>query len=337
MSSDNKAQVICLTPVKNEAWILDRFLQCASLWADHIIIADQCSEDGSREIAHKYPKVRLVDNRSVGYDEGERQRLIFEEARRIPGKRIMLAIDADEAVTANWMESAEWKMLQSLKEGTVIYFPWVNLLPDFHSCWIPYNVPMGFVDDNLSSYSAGQFHVPRLPIPDRAPKHIMNEVKVLHYQYSDWNRMKSKQRGYQCYERVDNPSKRPIAIYRQFHHMDAIPAEQIHPVETQWLAGYEHLGIDMKQVLPELCYRWDKEIVDMLLQYGTGMFRKIDIWDVDWHGVAKSMDMEVQPGSLKDPRTFLEKRIHRWLAATQSKAMQPRIRYIQRALRLLGW
>ena len=40
-SAVDKPTVVCLTPVKNEAWILDRFLKCAGLWAEHIIIADQ--------------------------------------------------------------------------------------------------------------------------------------------------------------------------------------------------------------------------------------------------------------------------------------------------------
>jgi glycosyltransferase involved in cell wall biosynthesis len=48
-----KPTIICLTPVKNEAWLLDRFLQATSLWADFIIIADQMSTDGSQEIAKK--------------------------------------------------------------------------------------------------------------------------------------------------------------------------------------------------------------------------------------------------------------------------------------------
>ncbi len=48
---NEKPLLICLTPIKNEAWILDRFLKCASLWADYIIIADQQSTDSSIEIA----------------------------------------------------------------------------------------------------------------------------------------------------------------------------------------------------------------------------------------------------------------------------------------------
>ena len=43
--------VIALAPVRNEAWILERYLRCAALWADHVVVADQGSDDGCREIA----------------------------------------------------------------------------------------------------------------------------------------------------------------------------------------------------------------------------------------------------------------------------------------------
>ena len=76
-----KPTVICLTPVKNEAWILERFLRCASLWADYIIIADQGSDDGSVEIATRFPKVILVENPSSIFNEPERQKLLLEAAR----------------------------------------------------------------------------------------------------------------------------------------------------------------------------------------------------------------------------------------------------------------
>src|SRR5437667_3161139 len=104
MAYSERPTIICLTPVKNEAWILDRFLQCASLWADHIIVADQCSEDESREIVGRHPKVILIENPSPVYDEGARQKLLLEAARRIPGKRLLIALDADEMLTANWRQ-----------------------------------------------------------------------------------------------------------------------------------------------------------------------------------------------------------------------------------------
>ena len=46
----NRPLLVVLTPVRNEAWVLHAFLKATSLWADHIIIADQMSTDGSRDI-----------------------------------------------------------------------------------------------------------------------------------------------------------------------------------------------------------------------------------------------------------------------------------------------
>ena len=41
-----RPKIICLTPVKNEEWILRRFLRLASLWADHI---DYCRSAEHRQ------------------------------------------------------------------------------------------------------------------------------------------------------------------------------------------------------------------------------------------------------------------------------------------------
>lgn len=54
--------MIVLTPVFNEAWILPAFLIAMSLWADYIIIADQMSTDGSREIYKEFEKVIVINN-----------------------------------------------------------------------------------------------------------------------------------------------------------------------------------------------------------------------------------------------------------------------------------
>ena len=70
----SKPLIICLVPVKNEAWILDRCLATASTWADVIIVADQMSTDNSREIALKYPKVQLIENPSVSFCRKNRNR-----------------------------------------------------------------------------------------------------------------------------------------------------------------------------------------------------------------------------------------------------------------------
>ena len=59
--------LVVLTPVKNEAWILERFLRVCNDFADAIIIADQSSTDGSRDVIARYePRVIAVYKRNGG-------------------------------------------------------------------------------------------------------------------------------------------------------------------------------------------------------------------------------------------------------------------------------
>src|SRR5215212_1735798 len=100
----SRPAIVVLTPLKNDAWILRRFLEVTSVFADRIIIADQGSTDGGREICAEFEKVTVVDNPSSVYDEGERQQLLIGAARElVPLPRILIALDADEILTAGSM------------------------------------------------------------------------------------------------------------------------------------------------------------------------------------------------------------------------------------------
>ena len=52
--------------------------------------------------------------------------MLVEAARSIPndGKRIFIALDADEALSANWRKSPEWHKLLRAAPGTVLAFQW---------------------------------------------------------------------------------------------------------------------------------------------------------------------------------------------------------------------
>lgn len=337
MPSD--ATVICLTPVKNEAWIIERFLQCAATWADHIVIADQRSDDGSREIAQQHEKVILVDNPGETWDERLRQNLLIDTARSLPveGKRIFIALDADEALTANWMTSPEWEMVTSLEPGTIFGFKWVNVMPGFKRAWLPPTDKwFGFVDDG-SEHNPILIHGPRLPEPEGAPRVMLEEIKVLHFQYTDWERMRSKQRWYQAWEHLNFDKKRPITIFRQYNHMYGIPEEQIRFMKPEWLEGYETAGIDMRNVEKEEEYRWDETVLDMLEAHGPERFSKIDIWDIDWREVARKQGRDGQLEQYEDPRSTPERTIHEWLRKTQPQSQAITVRTIQKMLQLMGW
>jgi hypothetical protein len=165
--------------------------------------------------------VRLVENLFSSLNESECRQLLINESRRIPtsGPRILIALDADEILTANWMTSPERTRLQTAPPGTVITFQWANVGPNVSGAWLDDDKkPFGFVDDG-SPHSGYRIHSPRVPVPEGAPKLHMTDLRVLHYQYANWERMTSKERWYQCWERLNNPSKHPITIHRQYNFM----------------------------------------------------------------------------------------------------------------------
>lgn len=334
----SKPTIVCLTPVKNEAWILDRFLKCASLWADHIIIADQQSDDGSREIALKYSKVILIDNSSPSFNEPERQKILINTARHLPEPRLLIALDADEILTANFINSPEWNTILQAKPGTIIQFQRVELRQDMVSCWnAKSDFPCGFIDDG-SQHDGQEIHSIRIPMPALSPKIILNEIKVLHYQYTDWKRTKSKHRYYQCWERLNRPEHRAIDLYRLYHHMDVMTDNQIYRFPKEWLSFYEQQGIDMTSTYCEPFFWWDKEILAWLDKYGANTFKRQNIWDVDWAVLlAEKINRDGSIENYRDPRSTFDKYVHRWLAKTQSIQYQRRVKLIEKILSFFGW
>ncbi|MEH2413473.1 glycosyltransferase family 2 protein [Nostoc sp.] len=333
----DKPTVICLTPVKNEAWILDRFLQSASLWADRIIVLDQMSTDGSPEIAKRYPKVTLLHNPSPIYNEVERQKMLLEEARRIPGPRLLIALDADEALTANFTTSPEWQTVLTAPIGTVIHFKWVNFLSDLEHYWTsPYDYAFGFMDDD-SDHTGSLIHSSRIPIPAGAPTYVLHDVKAIHYQFADWDRQESKTRWYQCWEKLNHPQRRAVEIYRQYHRAHIVSDEQIHPIPDRWLQGYYEHGIDMTSILRIGRPWWDWQVLDLIDKYGANHFRRENIWWVDWAGVYRERYGKEPANSMCDPRSYFDKLIHYWLQKTQPYCHKLLIRTLDQILKLFGW
>ena len=151
-------KIIVLTPVKNEEWILEEFLNITSLFADYIIVADQNSTDKSRAICSKFSKVHLIDNNNNEYNEAERQNLLIETARILfpDNKRVLLALDADELFSANSLKCNRiWERIMSLDLGTTLYFEKPDILPGVTKC-VRYQdnyFAIGYIDDRSKTFS----------------------------------------------------------------------------------------------------------------------------------------------------------------------------------------
>jgi len=333
-----KPVLICVTPVRNEAWILDRFLRCAALWADHIILVDQSSTDASLAIATRHAKARVVHNPGKEWDERSRQELLLASAREIPGPRILIALDADEMLSANFADTPEWQTMLSTPPGTELYmergdlYPFCQDIGIFHSPW-----QFGFVDDGRT-HNGIFIHGPRLPHDEFGPKLFLADIKVLHYQYTDWARMKSKHRRYEVIETLHDPSRGAISIYRQYHHMDP-PNPWRGPIPREWLDRYVRSGIDMTSTNIDGTYGTDREVLDYMATHGARRFSRQAIWDVDWAALAKVHGFD-RPERFADPRTKFEKRVHAWLAVSQGpgRVFALKNRIISKFLRsVLSW
>lgn len=328
-----RPQVICLTPVRNEARFLPNFLAAADTWADAIIVLDQGSTDGSREIAARHPKVVLVDNPTTEYNQGARQRLLWGCAReRFPGARVVFGLDADEALTADATSSPEWKAILSAPSGTPVLMQWLNLLPD-GTAWTPSGAKrFGLVDDgsdpDTSLHPRNKVHA-----GSRAAL-VLEDIGMLHLQHLDWDHMKAKQRWYQAWRHVQLPEVRPRSLYREFHWMDAMSPAQIVPRDDRWFAGYADAGIDLIRVERMPSPSWqDLEVVRLIHSHGPKAFRRIDLWDHDWAAAAREAGCEVP----RDPRTRYDRWVLRYLAATQGAKHRLPQRVFERTLALTGW
>ncbi len=330
-------KVICLTPIKNESWILETFLRAASLWADHIIVADQGSSDGSVEIAKKFDKVILIENKSAVYNEDSRQKLLLEEARKIPGENnVFMALDADE-ILVDFKDNPEWDELKSQEPGTTVWLPWLNVLPENKTYYGARGGLMlfGYIDDGRPHHG-NPIHSPRVPSDMNENKIGFGGLKILHYQYAVKNRLLSKHRWYECLEKIKFPEKNNIDIYRQYHHID-LPIEDISPIENSWLSHYSANGIDVQSIQDDGKHWWDKEVCLLFEKHGVNKFRKQAIWYVDWKKIYQSYFPDSDSSKIYDPRSSFDKWVHKWLAASQEDRFSFPNKVVNKLLRIINW
>ena len=322
-------KLICMTPVKNEAWILERFLRCASVWADHIIVADQGSDDGSREIASSFPKVTLIENASTSFNEPERQKMLINEARKIEGPKVLFALDADEFFNADFIGSDAI----ASPPGTVLDFKWACVLPDRETYYVyPADFPLGYVDDG-AAHQGKVIHSPRVPVPDGAPRKSLG-VTVLHLSVLDSHRFHSKIRWYQTWEFLNKDwGQRYLELYRFYHRDHHINDSRIKALPKEWIDGYG-ADVGLLDNEPKPYYRWDKEMLEIFDEHGTEKFRRLNVWETDWNALYERIHGTAPNKPYDDPRSAIEKIVHGWMRRNQKfySPEPPKRSFIRRKL-----
>ena len=282
-------KVIVLTPVRNEAWILHRFLQATSLYADHIIVLDQFSDDGSQAICQQYPKVTLLHAENEQYDEAERQIRLIDKAREIApnDQRLLLALDSDEIFAADALQHPEWQQMLQAAPGSVFYFNKHDLFKspahylDYQSPW-----PLAFMDDG-SPHQPKKIHSIRIPVPEGAQKVVLEHLNILHYSKVDLRRQRAKMRMYAAIQNVNSIGSTHSRRLRYSRHSDWIDGGIVKETPDAWYQGYEAQGIDMRTIASDDYFWQDRKVIELMEEHGSRRFWKEDIWETDWQTTAR--------------------------------------------------
>lgn len=325
----NKPLLICMTPVRNEAWVLHAFLKAASEWADYIIIADQMSTDGSREIALSYPKVILIENNNPNFNEAERQKILIERARKIEGDKILFGLDADEIFAANYSETADWKKILYSEPGEVFWFKWAEIRPDKISYWESEKTyyPWVFHDNGIEPHGnyVRNMHSMRIPYPiEEKQMYYVDDFRVLHLAYLNTERTNSKRRFYKI---TDFELNKWNAISLSRSYAQTKKESKVNNLPVNFMYNAAQHGFDLFEFVDcnSKKHWFDDAVIKKIGTLNIENIKKIDLWDSEF----------LKNYQILDPRSLIDKGIHFYLRNTQSIKSCLIMRIIDRILKKL--
>lgn len=357
METMNQPIHIVMTPTRNEAWVIRAFLECNGLWADYIIIADQMSTDGTREIIAQYAQkslddfhlddshldathldakrldknhraeVILIDNTNPEFNEAERQSMLVAKAREVAAGRdtLLWGLDADEILPANWQETEDGKRILNSAKGDVFWYKWAQLAPDKTHYGDSNYYPWLFHDDGVEPHGnyVRNMHSMRIPYPiEEKQMYYVKDFRVLHCGVLDPMRIAAKNRFYQFVDWEMN-HRSPIVLSRTYAS---------HRIENQMVNNQFDLELGAIAfpfdfwLLIELgaTHTWfDDYIHERLSKYQVKQVGKLDIWDKEL----------LQYYHIEDKRRWIDKMIHGYLHNSEKYKSRLIIKAIDKVLK----
>ena len=342
MKEKNQPLLIVLTPILNEAWILSAFLKATSLWADYIIIVDQMSTDGSRDLYAKFCKenrelnvsgreckLLVIDNPRTEMHQAATRRLLFDAAKKIEGDKILFALDADEFLSGNFIETKGWKSIINSTPGDVFLFYWMLLSPNGQSYRIQNKEPFYWAAHVDSSLLDGKFPDNfidewRLPWPSQVKNEIViTDINFLHFHDTNVVRQKNKTLFYQVLQYSQSMGEKVgISLNRRynskrFYQYIPLPHNVYLFYENHHLNLFEYLNLNDEGT------HYIKSVIDNIRKLGEPFFRKLDIWD----------EMIIKKNHFNDPRRSVDKLIHWYLRKTNGITDRVIVRIIDKVLK----
>jgi hypothetical protein len=272
-------KTVVLMPIRNERWMLRYNLPNILAWADHVIIADQHSTDGSRELYAQFPDIRVVDNDHKGHSNEVYWQLL-NEARKLGDKNLIFYIDADEWVPAEMMKAE--LATYNYAPGTRIDMQWIHpwkSLDRYRVDGIYKNLKkrLGWID-NGSYEHVHEFvingHTSIIPECDGPA--VCLRTPLIHLQFVAWERLQWKQAWYRCSEFVAQAFSARRINNKYSHSLDT-PAVQTLELPPEWRDSLSPLPLSILETPPA----WQKDaVLAWINDYGIEYFEPLQIWHI---------------------------------------------------------
>lgn len=275
-------KVIAMVPARNEAWVIEHSLACLSKFCDVILVSDRNSDDGTREICQRFPKVVILDPGPESRIREQRWQLL-DAARDYDGHNLLWSNDADELLSPRLINAFLESRRDELAVGRVVecrfYTLW-NSPGQYrdYSYYQPYWSRLGFVDDRRADYDrsvAAPLHEPRTPADEHAPAVRGDNLPMLHLQWMVPHRNQLKQAWYRCREWLDR-GKSAASINELYATTFPAPRARTAPVPPEWVAD-----LTFPDASGDLSPSWhQREIFAWFDECGVEHFEPLEIWHI---------------------------------------------------------
>lgn len=222
----NERMRICLTPTKNEEWVVGFTANNNHHFFDLVCYYDQLSDDNTVEMVLKIQNSFVKINDSLEFNEFDRQNSMINIARSLDCNSFF-ALDADEALLGN--RKTFMHELAFLEPGTSVYYEVINITPDAKNFWSAGFSRFGFIDDG-TPHDPTIFHSQR--VPKGSCSYYSKDIKVIHFQYINRLRFCAKHLWYLELEFKLRPFQSSVDLFNNYSHMIFVKTE---PLEN--LAG----------------------------------------------------------------------------------------------------
>lgn len=278
-------KVIALVPFKNEAHILPTYFSSLVGIVDSVIGFDDGSIDDSRKIFNSLGG-QIIDRHDVPDWGNGGQRFVRElllKSGRIAGGTHFICLDADEALSSNFNNSAKSK-IEKMNPGEKIALKWITLWKDLdHYCgestvWEPRYKDFIFCDRPDLQFTPGFLHFSRTPVGTNqaAWNEILSEDGVvLHFQFAFWDRAQAKQAWYRCLERTYTKQSVRHINETYVNSLDQVMGT-LNLSDKKW---FKNLEMPRELVYEQYKFYFD-DILSWINANGIAKYRYLDIWRI---------------------------------------------------------